>query len=44
MQIDTVPSPKMAGFAELGISPHSIEEILQRMLSGDESGAPANPP
>lgn len=33
MQIDTVSSPGMPGFAELGISPHSIEEILQRMLS-----------
>jgi uncharacterized protein YbjT (DUF2867 family) len=33
MQIDTVSSPAMPGFAELGISPHSIEEILQRMLS-----------
>jgi NADH dehydrogenase len=33
MQIDTVPSPEMPRFAELGISPRSIEEILQRMLS-----------
>ncbi|MDH2385114.1 complex I NDUFA9 subunit family protein [Bradyrhizobium sp. CER78] len=33
MQIDTVSSPRMAGFAELGIAPHSIEEILRRMLS-----------
>jgi NADH dehydrogenase len=33
MQIDTVSSPGMAGFAELGISPHPIEEIPQRMLS-----------
>ncbi|MES5481356.1 complex I NDUFA9 subunit family protein [Bradyrhizobium sp. INPA03-11B] len=33
MQIDTVSSPRMAGFAELGIAPHSIEEIFQRMLS-----------
>ncbi|WP_454616738.1 complex I NDUFA9 subunit family protein [Bradyrhizobium cenepequi] len=33
MQIDTVSSPGTAGFAELGISPHPIEEILQRMLS-----------
>ncbi|MGY3618646.1 complex I NDUFA9 subunit family protein [Bradyrhizobium sp. USDA 10063] len=33
MQIDTVSSPEMPGFAELGISPHSIEETLQRMLS-----------
>ncbi|MEH2476681.1 uncharacterized protein YbjT (DUF2867 family) [Nitrobacteraceae bacterium AZCC 2146] len=33
MQIDTVSSPEMAGFGELGISPHSVEAILQRMLS-----------
>jgi NADH dehydrogenase len=33
MRIDSVSSPEMPGFAELGISPHSIEEILQRMLS-----------
>jgi uncharacterized protein YbjT (DUF2867 family) len=30
MQIDTVSSP---GFVELGISPHSVEAILQTMLS-----------
>lgn len=34
MQIDTVSSPGMPGFGELGISPHSVEEILQKMLSG----------
>lgn len=33
MRIDSVPSPEMPGFADLGISPHSIEEILQRILS-----------
>jgi uncharacterized protein YbjT (DUF2867 family) len=33
MQIDTVSSPEMPGFAQLGISPHSIEEILQTILS-----------
>src|ERR1700720_623114 len=33
MQIDTVSSPEMPGFAELGISPHSVEAILQKMLS-----------
>ena len=32
MQIDTVSSPEMPGFAELGISPHSVEAILQKML------------
>jgi NADH dehydrogenase len=33
MQIDTVSSPEMPGFAELGILPHSVEAILQKMLS-----------
>ena len=33
MQIDTVSSPEMPGFVELGISPHSVEAILQTMLS-----------
>jgi uncharacterized protein YbjT (DUF2867 family) len=33
MQIDTVSSPRMPGFAELGISPLSIEELLHRMLT-----------
>ena len=32
MQIDTVASPHLPGFAELGISPHSIEATLQKML------------
>jgi uncharacterized protein YbjT (DUF2867 family) len=32
LQIDTVSSPGMPGFAELGISPHSVEAILQTML------------
>lgn len=32
MQIDNVSSPEMPGFGELGISPHSIEEILPVML------------
>jgi uncharacterized protein YbjT (DUF2867 family) len=32
MQVDNVSSPQMPGFADLGISPHSIEEILQEML------------
>jgi len=26
-------SPEMPGFIELGISPHSVEAILQKMLS-----------
>jgi uncharacterized protein YbjT (DUF2867 family) len=33
MQIDTVSSPEMPGFVELGMSPHSVEVILQKMLS-----------
>ena len=33
MQIDTVSSPGSPGFGELGISPHSVEAILERMLS-----------
>jgi uncharacterized protein YbjT (DUF2867 family) len=33
MQIDTVSSPERPGLIELGISPHSVEAILQRMLS-----------
>jgi NADH dehydrogenase len=33
MQIDTVSSLQMPGFAELGISPHSVEAILQKILS-----------
>jgi len=31
MQIDTVSSPEMPGFLELGISPRSVEAILQSM-------------
>jgi uncharacterized protein YbjT (DUF2867 family) len=33
MQIDTVSSPEMSGFVELGISLHSVEAILQKMPS-----------
>src|SRR6266403_1642178 len=33
MQIDTVSSPETPGFVELGISPHSVEAILKKMLS-----------
>jgi hypothetical protein len=33
MQIDTVASAEMPGFGELEISPHSVEAILQKMLS-----------
>jgi uncharacterized protein YbjT (DUF2867 family) len=31
MQVDNVASPDMPGFEELGISPHSVEDILQQM-------------
>ena len=33
MQIDSVSSPDMPGFVELGISPHSVEAILPEILS-----------
>jgi uncharacterized protein YbjT (DUF2867 family) len=33
MQIDTVSSPELPGFAELEILPQSVEVILQKMLS-----------
>ena len=36
MQIDTVASPDMPGFAELGISPRSVEATLQKILSNSE--------
>jgi uncharacterized protein YbjT (DUF2867 family) len=32
MQIDTVASPDMPGFGELGISPRSVEDTLRQML------------
>ena len=32
MQVDNVPSPAMPGFRDLGISPHSVEEIIQETL------------
>jgi len=32
MQVDTVSSPEMPGFGQLGISPHSVEEMLQEIL------------
>ena len=33
MQIDTIASPERPGLAELGISPHTVEEILQQIMS-----------
>jgi hypothetical protein len=32
MQVDNVSSGKLPGFTDLGISPRSIEQILQEML------------
>ena len=32
MQVDTVASPEMPGFKELGITPVAVEEILQEIL------------
>jgi NADH dehydrogenase len=32
MQVDNVSSPEMPGFTELGISPRSVEEVLQKLL------------
>ncbi len=32
MHVDNVSSPEMPGFEQIGISPHSVEEILQQML------------
>jgi uncharacterized protein YbjT (DUF2867 family) len=31
MQVDTVSSPQSPGFGELGISPHSVENVLQQI-------------
>ena len=33
MEIDTVSSPEMPGFVEFGISPNSVEALLQEILS-----------
>ncbi len=33
MQIETVTSPEMPGFSDLGISPRSVEAMLAEMLS-----------
>jgi NADH dehydrogenase len=33
MQIDTVASPDVPGFTDLGISPRAMEEILQSILN-----------
>jgi len=33
MQVDTVASPGMPGFAELGILPRPLEDVLRDMLA-----------
>jgi uncharacterized protein YbjT (DUF2867 family) len=40
MQVDNVTSPEMPGFAELAISPRSVDEILQEILSASELVVP----
>jgi uncharacterized protein YbjT (DUF2867 family) len=35
MQVDTVASPGMPGFGELGIAPRSLEDILRDMMRND---------
>jgi NADH dehydrogenase len=35
MQVDTVASPGMPGFAELGIAPRPLEDVLREMLGHD---------
>jgi uncharacterized protein YbjT (DUF2867 family) len=37
MQIDTVASADVPGFADLGISPRAMEEVLQSILRGPEA-------
>jgi len=34
MEVDTVVSPHLPGFADLGVSPHALEERLAGMLRG----------
>jgi hypothetical protein len=34
MEVDTVVSPGMPGFIDLGIEPRPMEEVLERMLRG----------
>ena len=40
MQVDTVSSSEMPGFSDLGISPHSVEEILQQSYWANLSEGP----
>jgi NADH dehydrogenase len=38
MQVDNVTTPGVPGFGDLGISPHSIEEILRQILADRAHG------
>jgi uncharacterized protein YbjT (DUF2867 family) len=38
MQVDNVASPSMPGFAELGISPRPLEDVLREMLAPHPHG------
>ena len=38
MQVDNVASPGMPGFAELGISPRPLEDVLREMLAQPPRG------
>jgi uncharacterized protein YbjT (DUF2867 family) len=42
MQVDTVSSPEVPGFGELGISPRSVEDMLRELLQneGPEASIP----
>ena len=40
MQVDNVCSPGVPGFAELEISPRSVENILEQTLRSREGGLP----
>jgi NADH dehydrogenase len=38
MQVDNVASPSMPGFAELGIAPRLLEDVLREMLAQRRGG------
>jgi uncharacterized protein YbjT (DUF2867 family) len=38
MEIDNIASPEAPGFDSLGISPHSVEQVLQQMLGTGNRG------
>ncbi len=35
MRVDTVSSPDMSGFGELGFSPRSVEDMLRELLQNE---------